>query len=73
MEAYAAPVGIKGEIPSAIALFANCTSSEMEVVIYYGYLSVVHGEEVINEVSVASENVPETFRFLPLLHGRPWL
>jgi len=37
----------------------------MEVVIDYEYLSGAHGEEVIKEVSVASENVLETFRFLP--------
>jgi len=37
----------------------------MEVDIYYEYLSGAHGEEVIEELSVASENVLETFRFLP--------
>jgi hypothetical protein len=37
----------------------------MEVVIDYEYLSGAHGEELIKEVSVASENVIETFRFLP--------
>jgi hypothetical protein len=69
VEAYTAPVGIKGEFPSAITLFANCTSSEMKVVIDYEYLSGAHGEEVIKEVSVPSENVIETFLFLPLLQG----
>jgi len=71
VEAYAAPVGIKGELLSAITLFTNCTSNEMEVVINYKHLSGAHGEEVIKEDSVASENVFETFCFLPLLHGRP--
>jgi hypothetical protein len=37
----------------------------MEVVIYYEYLSGAHGEKVIKKVSVASENVLETVRFLP--------
>jgi hypothetical protein len=37
----------------------------MEVVIDYEFLSGAHGEEVIKEVSVASENNLETFRFLP--------
>jgi hypothetical protein len=37
----------------------------MEVDINYEFLSGAHGEEVIKEVSVASENVLETFRFLP--------
>ena len=37
----------------------------MEVVIDYEYLSGTHGEEVIKELSVASEDVQETFRFLP--------
>jgi hypothetical protein len=37
----------------------------MEVVIDYEYLSGAHGEEVIKEVSVASETVLDTFRFLP--------
>jgi len=69
VEVYAAPVGIKGEFPSAITLFANCTSNEMEVVIDYEYLSGAHSEEVIKEVCVASENVLETFRFLP---PTPW-
>jgi len=41
----------------------------MEVVIDYEYLSGAHGEEVIKEVSVASENVLEAFRFLP---PTPW-
>ena len=36
----------------------------MEIVIDYEYLPGAHGEEVIKEVSVASENVLETFRFL---------
>jgi hypothetical protein len=37
----------------------------MEVVIDYEYLLGARGEKVIKEVSVASENVLETFRFLP--------
>jgi len=44
VEAYAAPVGIEGEFPSAITLFANCTSSEMQVVIDYEYLSEAYRE-----------------------------
>ena len=37
----------------------------MEVVIDYEYLSGAHCEEVNKEISVASENALETFRFLP--------
>ena len=37
----------------------------MEVVIDYEYLSGAGGEEVLKEVSVAAENVIDTFRFLP--------
>ena len=48
-----------------VNLFANCTSNEMEVVIDYEYLSGAHCEEVMKVLSVASENVRETFRFLP--------
>jgi hypothetical protein len=42
----------------------------MEVVIDYEYLSGKHVEEVIKGVSVASENVLKTFRFLP---PTPWM
>jgi hypothetical protein len=65
VEVHAAPVSIKGEFPNAITLLANYTWREMEVVIIYEYLSGAHGEEVIEEVSVSSENVRETFLFLP--------
>ena len=41
----------------------------MEVVIDYEYLSGAHGEDVIKELTVASEKVLETFRFLP---PTPW-
>ena len=68
MEVYAAPVDIKGEFPSAITLFPNRTSSEIEI-IGYEYLCGAHGEEIIKKVSVVSENVLETFRFLP---PTPW-
>jgi len=44
----------------------------MEVVIDYEFLSGALDEEVIKDVSVASENILETFRFLPL-HGPPWV
>jgi hypothetical protein len=37
----------------------------MEVVIDYEYLTGTHGEEIIKELSVASKDVRETFRFLP--------
>jgi len=37
----------------------------MEVVIDYEYLLGTHGEEVMKELSVASTDVRETFRFLP--------
>ena len=40
----------------------------MEVVIDYEYLTGAHGEEVIKQLSVASENVHEKFRFLPQHH-----
>jgi hypothetical protein len=44
----------------------------MEVVIDYKYLKGARGEEVPKEVSVASEKVIDTFRFLhPLLHESP--
>ena len=43
----------------------------MEVVIDYEYLSGAHGEAVLEEVSVAAENVIDTFRFYPLLHETP--
>jgi len=39
VEAYAAPVGKKGEFPSDGTLFATSTPSEMESVIDYEYLS----------------------------------
>jgi len=61
--------GINGEFPNAITLFANCTSGEMDVVIDYECLSGAHGEDVIKELSVASEKVLNTFRFLP---PTPW-
>jgi len=44
------PAGKRGQFPSAITLFANSTSSKMEVVIDYENLSGAHGEEVIKEV-----------------------
>ena len=65
MEANAASASIKGKFRSGITLFTHSTWSEVEVVIDYEYLSVAEGEEVIKELSVASENVHETFRFLP--------
>ena len=65
MEVYAAPVGIKGEFPRAVTLLATCTPSEMEAVFDYEYLSGAHDKAVIKEVSVAAENVLETYRFLP--------
>jgi hypothetical protein len=37
----------------------------MEAVIDYKYLTGAHGEPVVNELSVAAEDVLETFRFLP--------
>ena len=37
----------------------------MEVVIDYEYLKGAHGEEVIKEISVAAENVLDSFLFLP--------
>jgi len=37
----------------------------MEVVIDYEYLTGARGETVLKEVSVAAENVIDTFRFLP--------
>jgi hypothetical protein len=43
----------------------------MEVVIDYEYLTGARGEEVHNEVSVASENVIDTFQFLPLYSMNP--
>jgi hypothetical protein len=61
VEAYAAPVGIKGEFPLAVTLLATCTPSEMEAVFDYEYLSGAHDEELIKEVFVASENVLETY------------
>ena len=45
----------------------------MEVVIDYEYLSGALGEEVIKEVSVASENVLETFHFLTLYFMDPMI
>jgi len=65
VEVYAAPVGIKGEFPRAVTLLATCTPSEMEAVFDYEYLSGAHDKAVIKEVSVAAENVLETYRFLP--------
>jgi len=41
----------------------------MDVVIDYEYFLGAHGKEVIKEISVASEGVQETFRFLPPI---PW-
>jgi hypothetical protein len=70
VEAYAAPVGITGEFPRAVTLFATCTPSEMETVIDYEYLSWAHDEEVIKEVSVAAENVLETYCFLSPIQWR---
>jgi hypothetical protein len=42
----------------------------MKAVIDYEVLFGTHFEEVIKEVSVASKDVHETFRFLPLHHER---
>jgi len=43
----------------------------MEVVIDYEYLSGARGEAVLKKVSVAAENVIDSFRFLPQLHEHP--
>jgi hypothetical protein len=71
VEVNAAPVGIKASC-QALLHYLQTTSSEMEV-IDYEYLSGSLSEEVIKEVSVASENVLETFRFLPLYFMDPMI
>ena len=65
MEDNAVPTGIKGRFAVRIILFTDYTLIIMEVVIDYEYLSGAHGEAVLKEVSVASENVIDSFRFLP--------
>jgi len=71
VEDNAVSAGIKGRFTGTITPFTDCTLTVMEVVIYYEYLSGVRGEEVLKEVSLASENFIDTFRFYPLLHESP--
>jgi len=60
---YVAPVGIKGKSLNIVTLFTTHTSSEMESVIDYEFLSGSHGEEVIKE------NASKRSVFFPLPHG----
>jgi hypothetical protein len=61
VEDNAVPGGIKGRFTGTITVFTDCTLTVMEVVIDYEYLSGARGD-VIKEVSLASENVIDTFR-----------
>jgi hypothetical protein len=55
----------KGKFRIVITLFVHCTWSEMEAVIDYECLLGAHGEDVIKEVAVVSEDALETYRFFP--------
>jgi hypothetical protein len=64
-EVRAVSASIKGEFTLTLTLFSFRTPIIMEVVIDYEYLTGARGEEVPKEVSVASEKVIDSFRFLP--------